>query len=235
VSEFVDSSPARRIRAFVIGVPLGYLMGIANIPGVSLPSVFVGQFRIAWIVNSVSVFSAIIQLLFAGGLVVWWIPDRLVNRMSDAAPVAFTVTGLCVILWALKALAFDPVDAPRAGKLPRSEAPLAWAILLGPTGLAQFLQRQWWKAWLFTMASYPILRILVLHAMRPPDSDPSAWHGLVGLYIALYTMPYGAESQWFLWLLLGILWLAAIWDAWDTQRKARQAEPAGEGGLANSQ
>ncbi len=38
---------------------------------------------------------------------------------------------------------------------------------------------------------------------------------------------YGAESQWFLWLLLGILWLAAIWDAWDTQRKAGQAEPAG--------
>lgn len=204
-------------------------MGIANIPGFSLPSVLLGQFRMAWIVNAVSVFGAVLLLLLAEGNSVWWVSDRLVDKLLGLLPVPYYMVYAGVLLWALKALAFDPVDAPGSEPVPRSEAPLAWAILLGPTGLAQFLQRQWWKAWLFTMASYPILRILVLHAMRPPDSDPSAWHGLVGLYIALYTMPYGAESQWFLWLLLGILWLAAIWDAWDTQRKARQAEPAGEG------
>ncbi len=83
------------------------------------------------------------------------------------------------------------------------------AVLRGPTGLAQAAQGRWRAAFLFAIALQLLLFVW-------------NWYGADRLYLAFG--PMGSLP-----LHLAALWLAAIWDAFDTRHKARQAEPVVEG------
>ena len=136
----------------------------------------------------------------------WILLDKLLNSLlGPIHSELWTVSGwwlvgavALVALWAV----FGSGGSERAKPSHPRFAPLL-ALLLGPLGLAQALQRRWMEAYLLTAP------MLLLY-----------YYASGGLHGAARTAG---------WILFAILWLAAIWDAWDTQRKARQEQPAGEG------
>ncbi len=202
----------RLIAFFVWWVASGPLM-LIGLPGLSAANLLLHQWRTAWklMMGSVGVYAfgaLVVSVTSPGG--------RPGPAWTDGLEVlGFSVTivgGLFLLAVPLTSALFAPVDEPveEPDCLGRSLPGWAWA--LAPSGYVQLLQGKPTMACAFGAAFHVVATNLLVN-----------WPGT----IAFFPPAVGHPGPFV--LALAVLWLAAIWDAWDTQRKARQAEPAQEG------
>jgi hypothetical protein len=154
-------------------------------------SIVRGQWAVAW---SVTLWLMLRDVGLSIYRVIWFPYSFNVEQLLSFESLVPAALMLLSAGWAI----FGPTGKA-AGRPSSSHAGVVVAVLVGPTGLAQALQRRWADAFLLALASQGLCRLA--NDLRPM----------------------------FVVTALAVLWLAAIWDAWDTQRKARQEQPAGEG------
>jgi hypothetical protein len=191
----------------ILAIPV-LLIAVKLVSPFSLPigTLALGQYRAAWLTVGAVLLASVINShvhLISGSDVpaLRW----LALPFLLGGPLLWLVGVYLLFACPLKWPIYEPAPAPA----PNRRAVLL-AVLFGPTGLAQAAQGQWAKAYLW------LLPTTYLDCLFGVPSD-------------LITGARSPQEQVLVACFIAILWLAAIWDAWDTQRKAGQEQPAGEG------
>ncbi len=156
----------RRVRALLLGLPIAIPLITVQFPAWSVFSVLLGQYQAAWIINLLFGAGYAVANLVCLGPLAEFGPQQLESALFAVGTLAqiSRFAGLAVII---KGVVGDEPDQPLSGKATTSSDPVLWAVVLGPTGLGQFLQHQWLKAWLFSMPFLALVRLISLQGVGP--------------------------------------------------------------------
>lgn len=218
---------SRRLFALLIGLLLFDPMVVVGLPAFATTSLLLRQWRTAWALIVGWIGLLVAKLAIAGPLTNWEAGGgESIGKVAVAAvPLVAALAvvgigGLYLVGLVLARALSSPIDQPTREPVDADKPVPFWAWFFAPTGVVQLLQGKPAKACLygtaFCLAGQNLLLALAQRGELPQGDLPFTW-------------PLNCPDPVAMTVFLGLLWLAAIWDAWDTQRKARQEQPVQEG------